>query len=105
MPGAYFVARNVLEWRADATCAHRRWQPRPRRWPRQPRPPPQRGVAAVGFELGDPLIGLAITLAILRITWQSFVTLRQAPDPEADDGHGPTRTRRRGSANAPTSGS
>jgi hypothetical protein len=33
------------------------------------------------------------------------VTLRQAPDPEADDGHGPTRTGRRGSANAPTSGS
>ena len=46
------------------------------------------GVAAVGFDLGDPLIGLAITLAILRITWQSFVTLRQAPDPEADDGRG-----------------
>jgi cation diffusion facilitator family transporter len=34
------------------------------------------GVAAVGFELGDPLIGLAITLVILRITWQSIQTLR-----------------------------
>ena len=22
VPGAYFVARNVLEWRADATCPH-----------------------------------------------------------------------------------
>jgi cation diffusion facilitator family transporter len=36
-------------------------------------------VAAVGFELGDPLIGLAITLVILRITWQSFQTLRDTP--------------------------
>ena len=37
------------------------------------------GASAVGFELGDPLIGLTITLLILRITWQSLLTLR--PDP------------------------
>jgi cation diffusion facilitator family transporter len=36
-------------------------------------------VVALGFELGDPLIGLAITLVILRITWQSFITIRQDP--------------------------
>lgn len=36
-------------------------------------------VAAAGFRLGDPLIGLAITLVILRITWQSIGTLRAAP--------------------------
>ena len=30
----------------------------------------------VGLELADPLIGLAITLVILRITWQSWRTVR-----------------------------
>jgi cation diffusion facilitator family transporter len=32
--------------------------------------------AAVGVELVDPLIGLAITLVILRIAWQSWQTVR-----------------------------
>ncbi len=36
-------------------------------------------VAAVGFPLGDPIIGLTITIVILRITWQSVVTLRETP--------------------------
>ena len=31
---------------------------------------------AVGFELADPLIGLAITLVILRIAWDSWHTVR-----------------------------
>jgi cation diffusion facilitator family transporter len=31
---------------------------------------------AAGFELGDPIIGLIITLVILRITWQSIQTIR-----------------------------
>jgi cation diffusion facilitator family transporter len=31
---------------------------------------------ALGFRIGDPLIGLAITLVILRITWQSWHTVR-----------------------------
>jgi len=35
----------------------------------------------LGFELGDPLIGLAITLIILRITWQSWRTIRASPAP------------------------
>ncbi len=35
-------------------------------------------IVALGFELGDPLIGLAITLIILRITWQSWRTIRAA---------------------------
>ena len=35
-------------------------------------------VVAAGFDLGDPLIGLAITLVILRITWQSWQTIRAA---------------------------
>ena len=33
-------------------------------------------VVAFGFELGDPIIGLVITVLILRITWQSWVTVR-----------------------------
>jgi cation diffusion facilitator family transporter len=34
------------------------------------------GVVALGAPVADPLIGLAITLAILRITWQSWLTVR-----------------------------
>jgi cation diffusion facilitator family transporter len=33
----------------------------------------------IGLDLADPLIGLAITLVILRITWQSWQTVRGAP--------------------------
>jgi cation diffusion facilitator family transporter len=33
-------------------------------------------VLALGFRVGDPLIGLAITLVILRITWKSWRTVR-----------------------------
>lgn len=35
-------------------------------------------LVALGFQLGDPLVGLAITLVILRITWQSWRTVRAA---------------------------
>lgn len=34
-------------------------------------------VVALGLELGDPLIGLAITLLILKITWDSWQTVRE----------------------------
>lgn len=34
--------------------------------------------SALGFQLGDPLIGLAITLVILRVTWHSLATMRAA---------------------------
>jgi len=37
-------------------------------------------VVALGLELADPLIGLAITLVILRITWQSWRTVRDGHD-------------------------
>ena len=33
---------------------------------------------ALGVSLADPLIGLAITLVILRITWDSWRTVRHA---------------------------
>jgi cation diffusion facilitator family transporter len=32
-------------------------------------------ISAIGLERADPLIGLAITLVILRITWQSWQTI------------------------------
>ena len=35
-------------------------------------------VVALGFEVADPIIGLIITLVILRITWQSWQTIRGA---------------------------
>jgi len=34
---------------------------------------------ALDFKLGDPIIGLIITLVILRITWQSIQTLKADP--------------------------
>jgi cation diffusion facilitator family transporter len=34
-------------------------------------------VVAVGLNVADPLIGLAITVVILRITWHSWETVRQ----------------------------
>lgn len=35
-------------------------------------------VVALGLQVADPLIGLAITLAILRITWQSWRTIHRS---------------------------
>ena len=34
-------------------------------------------VVALGFDVADPLIGLAMTAVILRITWQSWRTVRR----------------------------
>jgi len=39
---------------------------------------------ALGFDLGDPIIGLVITVVILRITWQSLQTIKADPGPAAD---------------------
>ncbi|HWM11194.1 MAG TPA: cation diffusion facilitator family transporter [Solirubrobacteraceae bacterium] len=33
-------------------------------------------VVALGLDIADPLIGLAITIVILRITWHSWLTVR-----------------------------
>jgi cation diffusion facilitator family transporter len=41
-------------------------------------------LVAFGAEIADPLIGLAMTIVILRITWQSWITVR----------HGQRRERR-----------
>jgi cation diffusion facilitator family transporter len=37
-------------------------------------------VVALGLQIGDPVIGLAITIVILRITWQSWQTIRAGID-------------------------
>ncbi len=37
------------------------------------------GFVALGLTPGDPIIGLVITLVILRITWQSIQTIRTDP--------------------------
>ena len=37
------------------------------------------GLVALGVDLGDPLIGLVVTLVILRVTWQSLRTIRERP--------------------------
>jgi len=36
-------------------------------------------VVALGLQVGDPIIGLIITAVILRITWQSFITVQAEP--------------------------
>ncbi len=43
-------------------------------------------VVALGLQVGDPLIGLIITLVILRITWQSFITVQRHPGTALDVG-------------------
>jgi cation diffusion facilitator family transporter len=50
---------------------------------------------ALGLEIADPLIGLAITAVILRITWQSWRTVRESHShfeerPEQDSNLRPT---------------
>ena len=35
---------------------------------------------AVGLQVADPLIGLAITAVILKITWDSWWTVRRGSD-------------------------
>ena len=41
---------------------------------------------ALGLQVADPLIGLAITLVIIRITWQSWQTVRRGRDVQPDTG-------------------
>ena len=47
--------------------------------PGQPAVVASAAVVALGLDVGDPLIGLAITLVILRITWQSCDRDRARP--------------------------
>ena len=36
---------------------------------------------ALGAQIADPLIGMVVTIVILRITWQSYLTVRADPLP------------------------
>jgi cation diffusion facilitator family transporter len=41
-------------------------------------------LVALGAQVADPLIGMVVTVVILRITWQSYLTVRHDPgDPDA----------------------
>lgn len=42
---------------------------------------------AIGFELADPIVGLAITLVILKITWDSWRTVRDTEPGEPAHGY------------------
>jgi divalent metal cation (Fe/Co/Zn/Cd) transporter len=42
-------------------------------------------VVALGFNRGDPVIGLAITLVILKITWDSWRTVSSTEPGEVID--------------------
>jgi cation diffusion facilitator family transporter len=48
---------------------------------------------ALGVQIADPLIGMVVTVVILRITWQSYLTVRADPgtpigdDPAHDHAH------------------
>jgi cation diffusion facilitator family transporter len=56
-------------------------------------------VVALGLDAGDPLIGLVITLVILRITWQSLLTVRADPgehDHDHDHAHAHAHTHAHG---------
>jgi cation diffusion facilitator family transporter len=44
-------------------------------------------VVALGLQVGDPIIGLAITLIILRITWQSWRTVSTTDPGELTEPH------------------
>ena len=45
-------------------------------------------IVALGAPLADPIIGLVITLVILRITWQSWRTVSMTEPGEMIESHG-----------------
>jgi hypothetical protein len=47
-------------------------------------------VVALGFARGDPIVGLTITLVILKVTWDSWRTV-STTDPRRTHRRGPTR--------------
>jgi cation diffusion facilitator family transporter len=44
-------------------------------------------VVALGFRIGDPIIGLVITLVIVKITWDSWRTVRASEPGELVESH------------------
>ena len=61
-------------------------------------------VVSLGFPLGDPLMGLAITAIILRVAWQSLrMVVRARPPCEHDHPEPGGPERPEAAAGAPTS--
>ena len=60
---------------ARQSCADRRRQPRPNRRLRLTRRRRQRDRRRARAPIADPIIGLVITLVILKITWDSWQTI------------------------------
>ena len=79
--GTAFLPRSVKAERRGGSGAGQASGGTPirQRGPRRRRP--ARPCRWTGLEIGDPLIGLAITGVILRITWQSWITVRRAHAP------------------------
>ena len=46
------------------------------------------GLVALGAPVADPLIGMVVTVVILRITWQSYLTVRADPGTPIGEDHG-----------------
>jgi cation diffusion facilitator family transporter len=44
-------------------------------------------VVALGFQIGDPIVGLVITLVIVRITWESWRTVSRTEPGEIEESH------------------
>jgi cation diffusion facilitator family transporter len=56
-------------------------------------------IVALGLNIADPIIGLIVTLVILRITWQSFNTVRKDPgEPQTDHASEPGHPHEHGHA-------
>ena len=82
--------------------ADRRRRPRPRRRLRQPGVVASAAAVAAGAQVADPLIGLGITIVILRITWDSWKTVRGAASPPLTSGaRSPTPSRGRSGCRSP----
>ena len=73
--GGSFDARQAASLLAQTTQrARRQFEPNP------PWLLVIRAVVALGVKIADPLIGLAITALILRITWQAWTTVHAGDD-------------------------
>jgi cation diffusion facilitator family transporter len=48
---------------------------------------------ALGARIADPLIGMVVTVVILRITWQSYLTVRADPGSPSSEDHGHSHQR------------
>ena len=74
------IIRSRAGKRLASPGVDRRRRPRPRRRLREPRGRRQRHRDRRRVPIVEPLIGLAMSAVILRITWHSWQTVKSAPD-------------------------